>query len=107
MLAIKPDNSAVMLAKGDFSKDIPAIWLETAEGTAPTMNLHTWTVLGLPTWGATEVYVCVERHIERPVRIRSGSCEKCVVGTWMNAGAQLMLGDSVELEKIELKWGNV
>ncbi|KAF2621952.1 hypothetical protein BU25DRAFT_452359 [Macroventuria anomochaeta] len=104
MLPMKPDNPAVMLAKGDFGKNVPAIWLEPAEGAAPTMDFCSWTNLECPTWGGNEVYVCMEKGFERSVHIRSGECEKCVLGVWMNAGARLMLGGWTELEERRLDW---
>ncbi|KZM24074.1 hypothetical protein ST47_g4770 [Ascochyta rabiei] len=54
MVPMETDAPGVMLAHGDFGK-VPAIWLEPADGSAPTMDLITWTTLETPIWEGDEV----------------------------------------------------
>jgi hypothetical protein len=45
----KRDYKGVILAMEDFDKEMPAIWLEPAEGKVLSIDYKTWAVFGRTT----------------------------------------------------------
>lgn len=103
MSPMRSNNTGIVLSAGDFSKVVPAIRLEPADGAAPTMDLRTWITLATPNWKDDEVFICTELD-SRPKHRKSSKCEACVQAAWMNAGARMMLGGLTEQEEKELEW---
>ncbi|KAF3035297.1 hypothetical protein E8E12_002947 [Didymella heteroderae] len=93
----KSRNAAVRLVKKNVDNNTPAIWLQPAEGTVPTMHYYSWCALDRPTPKENKIYINMD-NVTRPSHRRGEHCEKCIVDAWQNASLRMMTMDFSKLE---------